>query len=145
MVDPSAGMPKSKVPGKHDHIWQQLHDALPWQKTPEQLAKRKKLWKSFDVDGTGVLSLAKVDKGMRDAVDLPMLFNLEPVEIRAFNAAIKRASKKNKYSADFVEPQDFRYLLKYLRVYYELWVAFESMDDTGEHRITKSEFLANKD
>ena len=74
-----------------------------------------------------------------------MLFNLEPVEIRAFNAAIKRATKKNKYSADYVEPQDFRYLLKYLRVYYELWVAFESMDTTGEHRITKTEFMANKD
>merc|ERR1712147_504369 len=105
----------------------------------------KELWKKFDVDGTGQLSLAKIDKGLRDAVDLPELFGLEPVEIRAYHAACKRAKKKNKYSADFVQPQDFRYLLKYLYVYYEYWVAFEKLDKDGDHRIPKSEFIAGKD
>ena len=45
---------------------------------------RKKQWSGMDVNGNGYLSLAEVDKGMRDVVQLPELFNLKPVLMRAF-------------------------------------------------------------
>merc|ERR1712183_666951 len=83
--------PKSQG-GKHDHIWDELKEKLPCEKTPEDLAKRKKMWPSWDNDGTGLLSLAKIDKALQD-MNLPELFGLEPVEIRAFHAAINKAKK----------------------------------------------------
>ena len=45
------------------------------------------MWDGFDVNGNGYLSLAEVDKGMRDVVQLPTLFGLKPVLMRAFQAA----------------------------------------------------------
>ena len=54
--------------GKHDHIWDELAHKLPWHRNPEQLALRKKMWAGMDVNGNGYMSLAEVDKGMRDIV-----------------------------------------------------------------------------
>ena len=45
---------------------------------------RIKQWKVIDVNGNGLLSLAEVDKGMRDVIKLPGLFKLKPVLMRAF-------------------------------------------------------------
>ena len=39
------------------------------------------------MNNNGLLSLAEVDKGMRDVVKLPALFKLKPVLMRAFQAA----------------------------------------------------------
>ena len=41
----------------------------------------------MDMNGNGYMSLAEVDKGMRDVVKLPALFELKPVLMRAFQAA----------------------------------------------------------
>ena len=41
----------------------------------------------MDINGNGLLSLAEVDKGMRDVIKLPTLFETKPVLIRAFSAA----------------------------------------------------------
>ena len=117
---------------------------LPWQMTPEKLEARKKLWPTFDNDGTGYLSLAKVDKGVRD-MNLPELFGLEPVTIRAFNAAKSKAKKKTKYSDDFVTKSEFHWLLKYLHIYFELWCAFEKLGTDIDHRLDKTHFLGGKD
>jgi hypothetical protein len=36
------------------------------------------------MNGNGYLSLAEVDKGLRDVVKIPMLFDVKPVIMRAF-------------------------------------------------------------
>ena len=36
------------------------------------------------MNGNGLLSLAEIDKGMRDVIRLPQLFALKPVLLRAF-------------------------------------------------------------
>ena len=54
--------------GGHNPIWDELHDKLPWHLTEEQRQKRIKIWSSIDVNNNGILSLAEVDKGMRDVV-----------------------------------------------------------------------------
>ena len=131
----------------HDKIWDELHDKLPWHLTEEQRQKRIKIWSSIDVNGNGILSLAEIDKGMRDVVQLPALFELKPVLIRAFTAAknkVKSKVKKSYNEDDYVSKGEFRVLLKYLRSYFEIWVAFDRIDTGDDRRINHSEFIAAK-
>ena len=127
-------------------IWEELHDKLPWRLTEDQKQKRLEIWRLIDKNSNGMLSLAEVDLGMRDVIKLPALFALKPVLLRAFTAAknkVKSASKKNK-SDDYLSKAEFRILLKYLRNYYELWVAFDRIDTDDDRRVDHSEFLTAK-
>ncbi len=99
----------------YDNIWDELAEKLPWHMTPEDKAKRDKMWGYFDVNGNGIISLAEVDKGMRDVVRLPLLFNLKPVLMRAFTAAKNKVKSKQAYGDDYVSRAEFRFLLKFLR------------------------------
>ena len=56
------------VKDSNNAIWKELENKLPWQNTPEHKAKRDQYWSGFDVNGNGYLSLAEIDKGMRDVV-----------------------------------------------------------------------------
>ena len=98
------------------------------------------MWKSFDVNGNGFLSLAEVDKGFADVVKLPKLFAIKPVLIRAFNRAKDMVKSKSKYGDDYVSKGEFRFLLQYLRQYYELWVAYSRIDTDDDRRVSKLEF-----
>ena len=62
---------------------------------------------------------------MTDVLNLPQLFNLKPVLMRAFQAAKNKLPSKNPHGDDYVSRAEFRYLLMYLRQYYEYWVAFD--------------------
>lgn len=89
----------------------------------------------MDVNANGYLSLAEVDKGMRDVIQLPVLFELKPVLMRAFQAAKTKMPAKSKYSDDYITRGEYRWLLKYLRVYYEYWVAFDRIDLDDDRRL----------
>ena len=80
--------------GKID--WAALKLKLPFEKTEEQKKHRSKLWSAMDNNGNGFLSLAEVDKGIRDALNIDSLFNCKPVIIRAFNAAKNSVKSKSK-------------------------------------------------
>lgn len=97
------------------------------------------------MNGNGYLSLAEIDKGIRDVLELPELFDSKPVIIRAYEAARGKIKGKKPYSDDFVTKAEFRYLLIYLKVYYHLWIEFESLDKTGERRISEDEFVGGQD
>ena len=60
------------------------------------------MWEGFDVNGNGYLSLAEVDKGMRDVVQLPALFELKPVLMRAFQASKQKLKSNNEHGDDYV-------------------------------------------
>jgi EF-hand domain pair len=95
----------------------------------------------MDVNGNGILSLAEVDKGMRDIVRLPTLFAIKPVLIRAFYAAKDKVKSNKSYADDYISKGEFRFLLKFLRQYYEYWVAFDRVDTDHDRRLTYKEFL----
>ena len=76
---------------------------------------------------------------------MPELFDLKPVMLRAFNAAKAKVPGSSKYSDDYVTKSEYRWLLKYLRIYYEYWVAFDRIDSGGDRRIDYSEFSAAKE
>jgi hypothetical protein len=77
---------------------------------------------------------------MRDVIQIPILFNLKPVLMRAFQAAKKKLPAKNIHGDDYVSRAEFRYLLMFLRQYYEFWVAFDEIDKNDDRRITFEEF-----
>ena len=65
------------------------------------------------------MSLAEVDRGMRDVVKLPILFQLKPVLKKAFIAAKINVAAKSKYGDNYINKGEYRFLLQYLRQYYE--------------------------
>ena len=96
-------------------IWDELRVKLPWKKTPEELQKRKEQWALIDMNGNGYLSLAEVDKAMRDVICLPEIFDLKPVLMRAFQAAKHKVKTKSEHGEDYVEKREYRWLLYYIR------------------------------
>ena len=97
-------------------------------------------WPAFDVNGNGYLSLAEVDKGVIDVIQLPELFELKPVLIRAFNAAKTKLKASSKYGDDYVSKAEFKYLLQYLKEYTNYWVVFNEIDTSKDRRISLEEF-----
>ena len=119
-----------------EKVWEEIKVKLPIGNTPEDEKKRLEYWSYIDVNGNGYLSLAEVDKGLRDVVKLPALFALKPVIIRAFNAAKNKLKATNPHGDDYVSKAEFKFLVLYLRQYYEYWRAFETIDSSHDRRVT---------
>ncbi len=60
--------------------------------------------------------------------------------IRAFNKAKSHFKSSSKAGDDYVEKEEFVFLLKYLRQYFEYWIMFDRIDTSGDRRITLEEF-----
>jgi len=133
---------KAEVPKKtYDrNIWAELKEKIPWEKNAQAEAKRAHLWKALDFNGNGHLSFAEVDKGMVPVFKLPQLFKTKPVYLRAFNAAKGKVKGKSRHSDDYIQRGEFRDFCKYIRMYYEYWVAFDLIDKDGDKRISFTEF-----
>ena len=73
-------------------------------------------------------------------LNLPRLFEAKPVMMRAFQAAKSQLESTNKHGDDYVSKAEFKFLLQYLRQYYEYWVAFNRIDSDSDRRVSKEEF-----
>ena len=51
------------------------------------------MFRMFDPNGNGYLSLAEVDKGVRDVLQMDHLFKCKPAIMRAFKHAKNRNNK----------------------------------------------------
>ena len=112
--------------------WEGFLKKLPVKKTEAERTQRKKIWKAIDMNGNGYVSLAEFDRAVRDVLALPQIFSLKKVLIRAFTAAKDKIKGKAKQSQDYVEWLEFRYILVYLRQYFEYYVIFCRVD-TSEY------------
>jgi hypothetical protein len=121
-------------------IWEELEAKLPSGDTEGDVQRRNNYWGAIDVNNNGYLSLAEVDKGLRDVIQLPELFQLKPVIMRAFQVAKNKLKAKNPHGDDYVSKAEFKYLLMYLRQYYEYWCAFSAVDTSKDRRVSKDEF-----
>ncbi|KRX09832.1 hypothetical protein PPERSA_02704 [Pseudocohnilembus persalinus] len=122
------------------NTWAELAQKLPSKKNPEDYKKRTELFNLFDPNGNGYLSLAEVDKGIRDILRCDTLFDVKPVIMRAFQAAKNSVKTKSKYGDDYIERCEFRLLLVYLRQYFEYWVMFQRIDKNFDRRVSLEEF-----
>jgi Ca2+-binding EF-hand superfamily protein len=62
--------------------------------------------------------------------------------MRAFQAAKNKIKSTNSHGPDYVSRAEFRYLLSYLRQYYEYWVAFTRLDKNFDRRISLAELTS---
>ena len=97
--------------------WAEVHAKLPTDKSdPAQHAKRLEMFKQFDPNNNGYLSLAECDKGVRDILAIDGLFDAKPAIMRAFQAAkgvdVKGKAEKNR--DDFIQACELRIFLQSL-------------------------------
>ena len=121
--------------------WTAINAKLPIQRDAESKAKRKALFREFDPNGNGVLSLAEVDKAMRDVLKIDAIFDAKPAIMRAFQIAKNcTKSKRGDVGDDYIEFKEFRFFLLSLRQYFEYWQAFSRVDENSDDRISLIEF-----
>merc|ERR1712168_1457204 len=127
--------------------WAAINEKLPYQRTDEQKAKRKEIFNSFDVNSNGYVSLAEVDKGMRDVLGSDDLFDCKDAVNASFHYAKKVSPGEDKYGPEFLEFREFRLFLQTLRQYFEYFQAFSRIDTGDDSRVSKEEFCsdANKE
>eukprot|EP00966_Prymnesium_polylepis_P187255 4340990-Prymnesium_polylepis.1 len=119
--------------GSLDVDWAALSAKLPAGRSERDRQARKQLWKQIDFNGNGYCSLAEVDKGVRDVLELPDIAGAKPVLLRAFQASKGVATTRSKLGADYVEKgAEFRLLLANLRIYFELYAMFSRVDTSDE-------------
>eukprot|EP01007_Sphenomonas_quadrangularis_P003109 NODE_565_length_1349_cov_589.576154_g440_i0.p1 GENE.NODE_565_length_1349_cov_589.576154_g440_i0~~NODE_565_length_1349_cov_589.576154_g440_i0.p1 ORF type:complete len:364 (-),score=92.37 NODE_565_length_1349_cov_589.576154_g440_i0:162-1253(-) len=119
--------------------WEAIMQKLPCGMDMEGRAKRDEMFKLFDPNDNRILSLAEVDKGVRDILKIDEIFDCKPAIMRAFQAAKSVAPIRSKYSEDFVTRSEFRVLLIYLAKYFELFQLFSLVDGPGDRRIDLAE------
>jgi hypothetical protein len=97
-----------------NYDWDSLLSKLPIKNNKEEREKRRQMWKAMDMNGNGFVSLAEFDRGIRDVLNLPEIFKIKKVIIRAYQAAKNKYKGKSKYSDDYLEWMEFRISLVYL-------------------------------
>jgi Ca2+-binding EF-hand superfamily protein len=132
------------MPGKNIN-WAEIREKMPMELTDDAKKRRMQIFKQFDPNNNGYLSLAEVDKGCKDALGLYDIFDAKPVIMRAFQAAKGANNAKSKaasHGPDYIEKSEFRLLMVYLRQYFEVWQMFDEVDSSDDRRVSYEEFLA---
>ena len=126
-----------------DINWDEISAKLPCKKQdPEEKQARLKIWNAMDNNGNGYLSLAEIDKGVRDVLQCDDMFDAKPAIMWAFKFAIDFCPDKpnNKYGTDYMEKSEFRVFLLALRQRFEYLQAFKRIDSGNDGRIDLEEF-----
>jgi len=126
-----------------DVDWAAINEKLPFERTDEAKEKRRELFKQFDPNGNGYLSLAETDKGVRDVLQSDELFDCKPAINRAFHFAKDKSTGDDKHGPDFLEFREFRLFLQTLRQYFEYFQAFDTIDTGDDRRVSKEEFTSD--
>ena len=60
--------------------------------------------------------------------------------MRSFQAAKSKVKSKSDKGDDYITRNEYRWLLYYVRQYYEYWIAFDEIDTDEDRRIGMDEF-----
>lgn len=121
--------------------WDELIKKLPVAKTKEDRKKRLDLWRKINEYGNGYISFKRLDYQLDKYLELPNIVkNKGPIKL-AFNAASDKYSRYGLNKDDnLIEWMEFRIFLVYLRQYFEYWIMFQKVDNSGDHLINLEEF-----
>lgn len=129
----------SKI-GKKKIDYRLITEKLCTERTPEAMKKRSEIFDKFDINKNGLLTLRECDLGVKNVLNLPEIAEAKPVIFKAFEAA--KGISKNCYdpSKNFVEKNEFRYFLCYLRQYFEYYQMFSQINSNSNLSISYEEF-----
>ena len=120
------------VKDSYTNIWEELSEKLPIGTKAADIEKRKRLWRAFDFNNNNLLSYTEAELGIKDVLKLPLIFKIKPVIKMAFNTTKHGIKTNDIYLKDYLEKHQFRRFLKFIRQYYEYWVAFDTIDLDGD-------------
>ena len=126
--------------------WDYIRSKIPYKKNPEEKLRRRELWKCIDINKNKIVSLAEMDKALRDAFGLAdSVFDCKPAINRAFHVSKNYCKAKHEKGDDYIERKEFRVFLYFLRQYFEYYQAFARISTDDDRRIDLEEFVAAKD
>jgi len=109
-------------------------------RTKEGMQKRLEVFNQMDTNKNGFLSFSEVAKGIKDVLGIPEIYAKKEVIKKAFDAARDSVKNSKSNSKDFIEKNEFRYLLVYLRQFIEFSEMFGKIDNNGDKKINLDEF-----
>lgn len=137
---PPQGRPQERSITPVGIDWSSIPRKLPFERTAEARSQRKRLFSAMDVNGNGYLSLAEVDKGIQDVLQIKEIYDAKPVIIRAFNAA-KNCVPDEGVGGDYIQRREFRMMLQFMAHFFDLWVMFGIIDTSNNRTINLQEFI----
>jgi len=120
-----------------------LCEKLCVERTKEGSEKRLQLFNDMDLNKNGFLSYSEVNKGIKDVLKLPEIFEKKDVLRKAFDAAKNSVKNNRNLNNDFIEKNEFRYFLVYLRQYFEFSEMFNRINTDGNSYISFEEFKSS--
>ena len=124
--------------------WALIRKQLPCEKTPEQKAQVDHLWQLIDLNQNGYVSLAELDKALRETLYCYQVFECKPVIIAAFSLVKDVVGYKKSHGDYYIDQSEFRLVLLYLRQYFEYFKAFSRVDINDDQRISLQNFMEQK-
>ena len=89
---------------------------------------RDKIFFNFNVKGNTWLSLDEIEEGLKDVLDLPELADTKSMIMMAYQTSLRKVKAPNKLEEGLVSRGAFKWVLLYVRFYYELWEDFAGGD-----------------
>jgi len=105
----------------------------------EDNEEREQWFEGMDGNGSGRLSLAEIDLGVKNFLE-EECFLMKPAIREAYKASKDIGYSYNEEEEHFVDKSEFRMLLVNLKKYIEIYAAFEEIDAGDDDRIDFNEF-----
>eukprot|EP00927_Polykrikos_kofoidii_P040295 TRINITY_DN3447_c0_g1_i1.p1 TRINITY_DN3447_c0_g1~~TRINITY_DN3447_c0_g1_i1.p1 ORF type:complete len:701 (-),score=137.96 TRINITY_DN3447_c0_g1_i1:125-2179(-) len=122
-------------------------DNLPIGTDNDSKIARRKLFRQADMNGNGITSLAECDRLIVSVLAIEGVKIMKPVINRAFHAARDIVPAVGSISDSYIDFNEFRYFLIYLKLYLELFLMYAGSDHKvsgkySDRRLSFTEFEA---
>lgn len=131
---------KSSLNNEYQIDLDQITLKLCIERSKEGFKKRKLLFRQFDKNNNGYISYIEALEGIARVLELPEVSDCKPAVYQAFMAAKNSGINRREHSMDFIELNEFRYFLCYIRQYYEYYQMFSLINTDGNISISYDEF-----
>jgi len=122
--------------------WSEFDKKLPSDRTIISRKHRVELFKSWDPNKNGYLSLAELDGGLQQLFGYgsDVRACISPSVRRAYQGAKNMSGQSSGSAKDYVEKNEFRIFCEFLR--YDLYILslFKAMDTDDDQRVSEKEF-----